>query len=185
MMDWLRRLLSPSSVPTPGAIPRAPSDMLGSATLPVATGDKGRLKARGQRNNNWGNIDYHEANQWAGQRGIEPPPFNGGRARFAVFVSPEYSVRAILKLLDNYQRKYDIRTIRGMIDRWAPPNENNTDQYVSFVAGRVGVLPDVAINLADKGIAARLVKAIVQKELGYLPDNADTVIAAGIRLAKL
>src|SRR3546814_2962731 len=46
--------------------------------------------------------------------------------RFCVFKTPEHGFRALVRVLLTYQRKYRLRTVAGMIDRWAPPVENNT-----------------------------------------------------------
>ena len=35
-----------------------------------------------------------------------------------------------------------------MMNRWAPPNENNTTNYANFVAQRMGVDPDAEIDLS-------------------------------------
>ncbi|WP_347147235.1 hypothetical protein [Proteus vulgaris] len=48
--------------------------------------------ARGERNNNPGNIDYNPRNKWKGLVGIETGVPN---PRFCVFESPEYGIRAI------------------------------------------------------------------------------------------
>lgn len=176
-MSWLnifRRRAQPAPAPTP--TPPAPA----TAPLRQPTG-----QARGERNNNWGNIDWNSANNWLGQVGIEEPPRNGGRARFARFATPEHGIRALVRLLMTYQDRHNLRTIRGMIDRWAPPVENNTGAYVQFVAQRVGVDADAPVDLHDWSTMTKLAKAVVAKELGYLPADADAVIAAGLAMAGL
>lgn len=42
-----------------------------------------------------------------------------------------------------------IDTIREVIERWAPPHENNTLAYVNEVSKAVGVAPDMIIDLHD------------------------------------
>lgn len=63
---------------------------------------------RGIRNNNPGNIDYNPANKWQGQlpmdKVIEP--------RFCRFESPEYGIRALMKLLSTYHKKDLTRSVR-------------------------------------------------------------------------
>lgn len=121
--------------------------------------------SRGIRNNNPGNIDYRPANNWKGQlpydKSIEP--------RFCRFNAPEYGIRAIIALLRNYQGKYALKTIRGLISRWAPSNENNTNAYVSGVSKALGVDPDASVSLVYKDTAISLAKAIIYHENGCQP----------------
>ena len=58
-------------------------------------------QSRGIRNNNPGNIDYNKNNQWRGQIGIETSAIN---PRFAKFDNARKRIRALAKLLLNYQR---------------------------------------------------------------------------------
>ncbi|MDE9591255.1 structural protein, partial [Xenorhabdus bovienii] len=53
---------------------------------------------RGLRNNNPGNIDHNPANKWQGQL----PHDLSIEKRFCRFESPEYGIRALIKLLINY-----------------------------------------------------------------------------------
>src|SRR3569832_207317 len=83
---------------------------------------------RGLRNNNPGNI-RKTATDWRGE-------VVGSDSAFETFATPEAGIRALAVLLRNYQRKYGLRTVRAIITRYAPPSENNTESYVSAVAGR-------------------------------------------------
>lgn len=99
---------------------------------------------RGLRNNNPLNIEKTKGgNPWQGE--IVP----SGDSRFAQFRTIAYGYRAAFKLLNNYQRNYGLDTIRKMIGRWAPSNENHTDTYVRTVAERSGVPADQS-NHHDK-----------------------------------
>jgi hypothetical protein len=135
-----RRQPAPTIKPNLNVPPPA-ADTLGSATLPVVRAGA----ARGERNRNWGNIDFSRQNPWVGQVGIEP---TGNPPRFAVFATPEHGIRAMYRLLNNYQKNHGLRTIKGMVDRWAPSNENNTGAYVSFVASRAGYPADAHVDLS-------------------------------------
>ncbi|WGO84677.1 structural protein [Arsenophonus apicola] len=123
---------------------------------------------RGIRNHNPGNINYLPANQWQGQlpinKAIEP--------RFCRFISPEYGIRALIKLLQTYHNK-GYNTVNKMINRWAPPNENGTQNYINYVATRLNMAPNDKLNPFDKNTAFILAKAIIQYENGAQPyDNA-------------
>ena len=53
--------------------------------------------ARGIRNNNPFNIDYHKSNDWDGQLGIEEHK----TPRFARFSDPKFGIRPGIKLMRN------------------------------------------------------------------------------------
>jgi hypothetical protein len=136
--------------------------------------------SRGYRNCNPGNIDFNSANKWQGQLGIEqgvPKP------RFARFASHEFGIRALTALLVNYQDKYACDTVRKVINRWAPPVENDTGAYVNAVAKAVGVGPDEHINLHRFPVMLPLVTAIITHELGGNPYAGTSLITDGMKLA--
>jgi hypothetical protein len=104
--------------------------------------------------------------------------------RFAVFESPEWGFRALVILLRNYKMLYGADTVQKIVDRYAPPNENNTSAYAHFVAEKVGVLPNVQINLTIPKIMFSLAKAITQYESGsWAPYWHDDDLRAGMALA--
>lgn len=127
---------------------------------------------RGLRNNNPGNIRHGEP--WDGLSVTQDDP------HFATFISPEYGIRAMAKVLTNYQQLYGLNTVRQWISRWAPPGENDTAAYVAAVAGRLGVSPDAPISV--KGALPVLIPAIIQHENGLNPYTSSTILA-GIRMA--
>ncbi|CDM89683.1 structural protein [Xenorhabdus bovienii] len=122
---------------------------------------------RGIRNNNPGNIDHNSANKWQGQL----PPDPSIEKRFCRFESPEYGIRALMKLLCNYHKK-GYQTVAKMIDRWAPTNENNTSAYIKGVAKALGVDPHQVISV-DKVTLIVLAKSIIQHENGKQPYSDD------------
>ena len=138
-------------------------------------------QSRGYRNKNPGNIDFNERNKWQGQVGIEPPPV-GGRARFAVFQSHEYGIRALATLLITYQDRHNLRTVWGIISRWAPGGENNTTAYVTAVARKMNVSPDQELDLHSYAHLRPMVEAIITHELGGQP-YPPSVLDDGLRMA--
>lgn len=127
-------------------------------------------QSRGIRNNNPGNIDYNKANDWKGQL-----PFDQAlEKRFCRFQSAEYGIRALMSLLGTYQRKYKLKTVDALINRWAPTNENNTSAYVNGVAKELGVSPMDEVSVSDKKTAIALAKAIVRHENGTQPYSDET-----------
>lgn len=117
--------------------------------------------ARGERNNNPGNIRH--GSKWQGLSAQQTDK------DFCQFVSPEYGIRAIYKLLQTYQNKYELNTVESIIDRYAPPNENNTSGYINRAAKDIGVSVNESINVSSKPVAIALATAIVGVELGYQP----------------
>lgn len=134
---------------------------------------------RGVRNNNPGNIDYVPANQWQGQLGLE----NGvPKPRFARFDTPENGIRALGKVLLTYQRKHGLKTVKAIISRWAPSNENDTASYVRAVELNTGTRPGAEIDLTKPDVMRGFVKAIIHHEnAGYA--YPDQVLAEGVRRA--
>lgn len=131
---------------------------------------------RGIRNNNPGNID-RTGDKWQGMAADQ-----SGDDRFVVFVAPHWGIRALVKVLLSYRRKYGIKTVRGIIDRWAPPVENNTAAYIDQVAKACGVEPDDTIDIQNKAVLRVLVTSIIQHENGQQP-YGPAVIDLGIDLA--
>ena len=128
---------------------------------------------RGIRNNNPGNI-RHGA-RWDGLAEVQADH------AFCTFISPEYGIRAMGKILLTYQRKYGIDTVAGIIGRWAPPNENDTGSYAAHVAESLGVDPDEKISVHSN--LQGLVLAIIQHENGQQPYDIAT-IQRGVEMAQ-
>lgn len=94
------------------------------------------MQPRGLRNNNPLNI-RRTATQWIGLAPTQTDP------EFYQFQTLEYGWRAAFRLLTRtYFAKYGLDTIRKIIERWAPPNENNTEAYISAVSRNTGIPPD-------------------------------------------
>ena len=85
---------------------------------------------------------------------------------FIEFESPQHGVRAVDKVLQTFGSKYGINTIAEAIRRYAPPNENDTDNYINFVARRLGLDPNTNIDLSDPTLRHNVVSAIVKMESG-------------------
>jgi hypothetical protein len=135
-------------------------------------------KARGYRNRNPGNIEHHERNRW---NGLAEPPSDG---RFARFVSHEHGIRALALLLLTYQDRHDLRTIAGIIGRWAPTSENNTRAYIGRVAEHMRVGAEDELDLHNPDTMRLLVEGIIIVELGGQPYD-DATLSEGLRMAGL
>ena len=134
---------------------------------------------RGVRNNNPGNIDRTKT-VWQGEdrsaEALRREP------RFCVFETPQAGFRALAKTLLTYQNKHGLRTVREIINRWAPPVENNTEAYIAQVAREVGVGSREIVSLSKQVPLQRLVTAIARHENGGLFWD-EPVIEAGVRQA--
>lgn len=113
---------------------------------------------RGLRNNNPGNI--RRGSKWLGMSAVQDDK------DFVKFDSPAYGIRALSRTLDTYRDKYGLNTVRGIIRRWAPPNENDTEAYITTVARIVGVHPDFELGAQHR---PSLIAAIIKHENGKQP----------------
>lgn len=166
MQQVVDRLLSQSNPPVPATRPK-PTDDFESR--------RNDASPRNVRNNNPGNL-RKSPNDWQGKTGDD--------GEFEIFDTPQNGIRALTKLLYNYQKNYNLNTIAGIITRWAPPSENDTASYISFVASKTGVGADEQINLqSNLAFTKKFVKAIIQKEgsqasVEYFDPYIDSGIAA-------
>jgi hypothetical protein len=103
--------------------------------------------------------------------------------RFCVFVDAPHGVRAIVKNLWAYHGRLGCRTIRDYINRWAPPNENNTEGYIQRVAEAAEVGPDQAVDIHDAKILHAIVEGNISVECAGNPYANDNTVAEGLALA--
>lgn len=84
--------------------------------------------------NNFLNIRYSPFNKWLGQTGKT----NG----FCDFETSRLCVRAVGILLMRSYRRKSIITVKDIISRYAPPNENHTDKYIRYICQQMNCFPD-------------------------------------------
>lgn len=114
------------------------------------------MATRGVRNSNPGNLRKSK-DQWEGAIGDD--------GEFVIFDSPESGVRALAKNLQSYGRQgYD--SIEKIINRWAPPNENDTKSYIDSVVAATGIPATQSIDLTNPDVLASLSEAIGYHETG-------------------
>ncbi len=118
---------------------------------------------RGIRNNNPGNIRLSKV-VWQGQKQEPQQDLD-----FVEFISALYGLRALMKTLLTYHLKYGLDTVESLINRYAPPHENATDNYIYGVAKAMGVKRTDKVSLASKRVLLSLVRAIVVRENGPPP----------------
>lgn len=128
---------------------------------------------RGIRNNNPGNIRHSPGVPWQGQSLVQTDD------AFVQFDTAAYGLRAIVRVMRSYERE-GIATLQAAVDRWAPPNENNSAAYVAAVCSGCSIGATDVISLDT--IMRPLIAAIVQHENGQQPYTMDE-INQGIALA--
>lgn len=130
--------------------------------------------ARGERNNNPGNIRYGD--NWAGMADLQLDP------EFVTFAEPVWGIRALAKVLLTYCNKHGLKSPWSIINRWAPPTENNTAAYVMHVCGTCGWISTQEIDMNNIDDLRKMTVAIIEHELGYQPYDPE-VIETGITWA--
>lgn len=129
---------------------------------------------RGERNNNPCNIDYAPENDWQGM-----VPYSVSRAqdaRFCVFYTPLYGIRAAAVLITNIAKRGN--TYRDIVSVWAPSTENNTSAYLYFVCKHCAVSETSVFNSADKLAMQNLIAAIIGMENGRVIYPYDLISTA-------
>ena len=129
----------------------------------------GKVPTRGERNNNLLNI--RQANQnWNGEIGDD--------GEFVQFEDTTSGLGAADKLLNNYNELYGINTVNGIINRFAPPNENDTSNYAGFVSDQTGYGLDVPLDIANPIIRANILSSMAKMEsnVDYSADDILTML---------
>lgn len=122
---------------------------------------------RGIRNNNPLNI--RKGDKWKGISEIQQDEC------FVQFMSMRWGIRAAFIILHRYMTIHKLNTIRGIISRWAPENENNTQAYIAYVSRETGIHPDSELVYFDMQAMVRLVKAMAYVENGQAIDQVDII----------
>lgn len=120
---------------------------------------------RSERNNNPGNIRL-TSDRWRGQ--VLPPPDRG----FVTFREPKWGYRALFVILEGYMIRHGLRTIRGIIGRYAPPTENSTHSYIRSVCRATGWGPDDPLDPCGR-VMQDLARAITLVEGGKPADESN------------
>lgn len=128
------------------------------------------MTVRGERDNNPGNIRKSDIKFQGEVDGTDPD--------FKSFESPHYGIRAIARIVLTYYNNHELHTIRQIINRWAPPSENDTEPYVNNVSKACALLPDETIDCTDERILDKIVTAIIHQEEGEVIYDSATICGA-------
>lgn len=123
--------------------------------------------SRGLKNNNPLNIEKSKGKPWNGE--IVPSQ----DARFAQFKSMAHGYRAAFKLLHNYRVNYGCTVLADFINRWAPPVENSTHDYIRTVAKRAGLSDVSTVDTTNEYQMRKIVSAMSYVENGVAADEDD------------
>lgn len=123
-------------------------------------------KSRGLRNNNPGNIRIN-SDKFQGE--IQPSRDKS----FKQFETMAYGYRAMFVILRNYYLNYSLKTIRQMITRWAPPEENNTEKYIETVSRLSGIPDNEELNINSEKQMTAVVAAMSMVENGVPAEMPD------------
>ena len=126
----------------------------------------GQAMSRGLSNCNPGNIRQSKV-RYKGE--VQP----SRDPAFKQFESLAWGYRAVFVLLHTYRVRHGLRTVRGMISRWAPPVENHTEAYIRAVAADTGIDPDEPLDTLDPATMIPLAAAISRVENGTAADRGE------------
>lgn len=87
------------------------------------------MLTRGIRNNNPANI-RRSASKWLGLSKIHSDK------HFCQFTEMAYGIRAFFILMRTYRYRYNCKTPRAILTRFAPASENNLDAYLRFIESK-------------------------------------------------
>lgn len=96
------------------------------------------------------NVRHVSGQTWYGETGMK----NG----FCVFSMRECGIRAACVIIARSYPRRGITSVQDIISTWAPPKENPTDAYISYVCARTGFKPNWEIASVED--VARLVSAM-------------------------
>ena len=114
--------------------------------------------------NNLLNIRYVKGNTFVG--------VSCDSQKFCDFDSIAYCVRAALVIISQYRRRGK-KTIEEIITTWAPPSENKTSKYISFVCDRLNYHKGTEISVYKPVQLYMLLQAMCKMETGAFLYHAD------------
>jgi hypothetical protein len=113
-------------------------------------------RPRSVRNHNPTNLRYISRNPFNGQIGND-----GG---YGIYETDALGVRAAFLNLWNYFTS-GTNTIRTIVSKWAPSNENPTQAYINFLAQWVKVSPDQPLQYSTHAVA--IIQGLARFETGF------------------
>ena len=143
------------------------------------------METRGIRNNNPLNI-RHSKDKW---QGMVTTQTDGS---FVQFTTMAYGYRAAWKVLETYWNRFrkqkELFNVKNIIGRWAPPTENDTQNYIRTVLKMSGLGGNETLPQPSRGQCYHrlelLVRAMTAMECGIPYKDVDReAILEGFDLA--
>ena len=94
---------------------------------------------------------------------------------FKQFETAAYGYRAAFKVLRTYINNYKLDTIRKIISRFAPSNENHTENYIKVVSERSGIPENDTVYADNREMMIRIVAAMSFVENGREAVMSDVI----------
>ena len=135
-----------------------------------------KREVRAIRNNNPFNLKYTEI-KWDGKLPLDKETED----TFERFDSNLMGMRAGVINTLTHHIKYGDDTIEKLITRYAPPDENDTENIITFVSKNMGIERNQKIDLKNKEVFYEYAKAVVTME-GFKSDELDSLIYDAIEL---
>ena len=124
------------------------------AKAPVQKQSVGAEGTLSRKAGNYLNVKAPSDSYWLGQCGRD----SHGHA---VFKSPEWSLRAGTLVLRSYYQRHNIKTVRGIVERFST---NNHAEYTKYLCDRLKLDPDEEFNVMRR--MPELVRHMVRFESG-------------------
>lgn len=152
----------------------------GKAHAPAPAAAPGPSGTRGVRNNNPGNIEYGPFTRAHGATGREP------EGRFARFATAQDGLNALADKLRDYMG-HGRDSVKSIMEKYAPPGENDTEKYVAFLAKRIGVDPNAHLDPNNLQQLTGMMDGIVRYENAknpYAPEMLQRAAARGVGITQ-
>ena len=124
------------------------------AKAPVSKQSVGAEGTLSRKAGNYLNVKAPSDTYWLGQKGRDAHGH-------AVFVSPEWSLRAGTLVLRSYYQRHGIKTVRGIVERFSTCNHA---EYTKYLCARLNLEPDEEFNVMRR--MPELVRHMVRFESG-------------------
>lgn len=97
----------------------------------------------------------------------------GNPVGFQTFDNDEQGLSAMAQQIGRYANRDGLRSISGILNKYAPGSENNTGAYIKRVSDDTGFDPNAQLNVNDPKVLAPLLSSMVKVEQGRQPFSAD------------
>lgn len=87
----------------------------------------------------------------------------GEKGGFNMYSSWDWGLLAMAGLI-RYWRKRGLKSIRTLLNKWAPPTENNTSGYVQSVSKATNIHPDTTLTTDEQIV--QVMRAMIRVEIG-------------------